>query len=118
AISEPTSLLAAMLPASIAFVTLPAPIAVAPWVPEISPANAPEKLVAVVAVVAELALPDKFAVIVPAEKFPEASRATIALFVLTEVAVVAEFATFPAVEIAGNCESEAKVKLATGVVEA
>src|SRR5260221_10203267 len=47
-------------------------------------------------------LPVKFAVIVPAEKFPELSRATIAFAVLPLVAVVAEFATLPAVEIVAN----------------
>jgi hypothetical protein len=53
-------------------------------------------LVAVVAVVADVAdvavdaLPDKVAVMVPALKLPEASRATIALAVFALVAVVAE----------------------------
>jgi hypothetical protein len=47
-------------------------------------------VVAVVAVVAEVAFPLKAAVIVPALKLPEASRATIALAVLAFVAVVAE----------------------------
>src|SRR5580658_1171029 len=75
---------------------------VAVCVPVTSPLNEPEKLVAVVAVVA---LPLKFAVIVPAEKLPELSRATIALGVLVLVAVVAEFATLPAVEIVANFES-------------
>ncbi len=67
---------------------------VAPCVPVTSPLRDPEKLVAVVAVVA---LPLKFAVIVPAEKLPEPSRATIALAVFALVAVVAELATLPAV---------------------
>ena len=49
--------------------------------------------------------PIKLAVIVPAEKLPDASRATIALAVLALVAVVAEFATLPAVEIVANLES-------------
>ena len=44
---------------------------VALCVPVTSPDNDPEKLVAVVAVVA---FPVKFAVIVPAEKLPDASR--------------------------------------------
>ena len=48
-------------------------------------------VVAVVAVVAEVAFPLKAAVIVPALKLPEASRATIALAVFALVAVVAEF---------------------------
>ena len=46
--------------------------------------------------------PVKFAVIVPAEKLPDASRATIAFAVLALVAVVAELATLPAVEIVAN----------------
>ena len=44
-------------------------------------------LVAFVSVVAVEALPDKVAVIVPAEKLPEASRATIAETVLALVAL-------------------------------
>ena len=48
---------------------------------------------AVVADVAVVALPDNAAVIVPAEKLPEASRATIAEAVLRLVAVVFAFAT-------------------------
>ena len=75
---------------------------VAPCVPVTSPSNEPEKLVAVVAVVA---LPLKLAVIVEAEKFPDASRATIALTVFALVAVVAEFATLPAVLIVFNLVS-------------
>lgn len=43
--------------------------------------------VAVVAVVADVALPDKEAVIVPALKLPEASRATMVLAVLADVAL-------------------------------
>ena len=72
---------------------------VALCVPVTSPDNDPEKLVAVVAVVA---LPLKFAVMVPAEKLPDASRATMALAVLALVAVVAELATLPAVEIVAS----------------
>lgn len=49
-----------------------------------------------------LASPVKEAVMVPAEKFPDPSRATMVLTVLLEVAVVAELATFPAVEITAN----------------
>ena len=43
--------------------------------------------------------------IVPAEKFPDESRATIALGVFALVAVVAEFATLPAVEMVANLVS-------------
>ena len=75
---------------------------VALCVPVTSPLKEPEKLVAVVAVVA---LPFKFAVIVPAEKLPDASRVTIAFAVLALVAVVAELATFPAVEIVASLVS-------------
>jgi hypothetical protein len=49
--------------------------------------------------------PIKLAVIVPAEKLPDESRATIALAVFALVAVVAEFATLPALEIVANFES-------------
>jgi hypothetical protein len=45
------------------------------------------------------AAPTSVAVTVPAEKFPDASRATIADAVFASVAVVAEFATFPAAVI-------------------
>ncbi|NBT76805.1 MAG: hypothetical protein EBT15_12770, partial [Betaproteobacteria bacterium] len=45
---------------------------------------------AVVALVAEVALPLRVAVIVPALKFPDASLATMVLAVLIDVAVVAE----------------------------
>jgi hypothetical protein len=48
-------------------------------------------VVHVAALVAVVALPLRAAVIVPALKLPEASRATIALAVLAFVAVVAEF---------------------------
>jgi len=58
-----------------------------------------------VAVVAVVALPDKFAVIVPAAKLPDESRATMSFAVFALVAVVAEFATLPAVEIVANFES-------------
>ena len=51
------------------------------------------------AVVAVVAFPDKDAVIVPAEKFPDASRATMADAVFALVAVVAELDTFSAVAI-------------------
>jgi hypothetical protein len=49
-----------------------------------------------------LAVPVKAAVIVPAAKLPEASRATIALAVLAATAVVAELLTFNAVEIVAS----------------
>jgi len=48
------------------------------------------------------AAPVKLAVMVPAEKLPELSRATIAFAVLALVAVVAELATLPAVEMVAN----------------
>jgi|SRR5579872_2884447 len=48
------------------------------------------------------AAPVKLAVIVPAEKLPDASRATIAFAVFALVAVVAEFATLPAVLIVAS----------------
>jgi hypothetical protein len=47
-------------------------------------------------------LPVRFAVIVPAEKFPEPSRATIVLITLALLAVVAELETFPAVAMVAN----------------
>jgi hypothetical protein len=78
---------------------------VALCVPVTSPLNDPVKLVEVVAVVAVVAFPDKFAVIVPAEKLPDESRATISFAVFALVAVVAEFATFPAVLMVANFES-------------
>ena len=57
----------------------------------VAPAAKFVAVVALVALVAVVALPLNDAVIVPAEKFPDASRATIALGVLASVAVVAEF---------------------------
>jgi len=59
----------------------------------------------VVNATARLAVPDKVPVMVPAEKLPLASLATIALAVLDEVAVVAELLTFKAVAIVANFES-------------
>ena len=53
---------------------------VAPWVPVTSPEREPEKLVAV---------PVRFAVIVPAEKLPDASRLTIVDAASEEVAALA-----------------------------
>lgn len=47
----------------------------------------------------------RLAVIVPALKFPDASRATIADAVFADAAVVALFDTFPAVAIVDNAES-------------
>lgn len=87
---------------------------VAPCVPVMSPMREPVKFVAFVevvaliaemAVVAEVALPFNVAVIVPAEKFPRLSRATIVDAVFVLVAVVAEFATLPMVVIVANFES-------------
>ena len=66
---------------------------VAPCVPITSPTKEPEKLVAV---------PLNVAVMVPALKLPDESRVTIAFIVLLLVAVVAEFATLPAVAIVPN----------------
>ena len=48
------------------------------------------------------ALPLKFAITVLAEKLPEPSRNTMVFGVLVLVAVVAELATLPAVEIVAN----------------
>ena len=62
-------------------------------VPEAAPAPPSLKVAAAVvalAVDAVVALPDKLAVIVPAEKLPDPSRATIAEGVFALVAVVAE----------------------------
>ncbi len=52
-----------------------------------------------------LAVPVKLAVIVPAEKSPELSLATIAEAVFALVAVVAEFDTLPEVEMVLSLES-------------
>jgi hypothetical protein len=54
---------------------------------------------------AVLAFPLKAAVIVPAEKLPLVSRDTIVLEVFALVAVVAVFATLPAVDIVDSFES-------------
>src|SRR4030095_11624656 len=54
---------------------------------------------------APVTVPTRFAVIVPAEKLPATSRATIAFAVFAFVAVVAEFATFPAVLIVASLVS-------------
>ena len=64
---------------------------------------------AVWSAVAVLALPDRAAVIVPALKLPLEFRATIAEAVLASVAVVAELATFPPVEIVARLESASAV---------
>jgi len=60
---------------------------------------------AVCRAVAVAALPVRFAVMVPAEKLPDASRATIADAVLADAAVVAELLTFRAVEIVSSLVS-------------
>jgi hypothetical protein len=52
---------------------------------------APQAVGFAASAVAVEALPESAAVMVPAEKFPDPSRATIALFVFDEVAVVAAF---------------------------
>ena len=52
-----------------------------------------------------LAVPVSAAVIVPAEKSPEASRATIALAVFADAAVVAELLTFKAVAMVASLVS-------------
>ena len=85
----------AIEPCNIAFVTLPVPIVVTLPTEPTSP-------VKVGIVVTVLALPFKFAVIMPAEKLLLASRATIALGVFAAVAVVAALVTQPAVEICNN----------------
>lgn len=54
---------------------------------------------------AEDALPDKLAVMVPAEKLPLASLETIEFAVLLKVAVVAVFKIFPVVEIVAKFAS-------------
>jgi hypothetical protein len=51
------------------------------------------------------ALPIRLAVIVPAEKLPDASRATMVELPAAEVAVVALLDTLPAVEIVASCVS-------------
>ena len=65
----------------------------------------PVKLALVVTVLAVLALPVNAAVMVPALKLPEASRATIAEAVLAFVAVVALLLTLSAVLIVANLVS-------------
>ena len=62
----------------------------------------PVRLALVVTVVAVLALPFNVAVIVPAEKLPDPSRATMADKVFKFVAVVAELLTLPAVLIVAS----------------
>jgi hypothetical protein len=56
--------------------------------------------------VAVLAFPVRAAVIVPAEKFPLASRATMALAVLALEAVVAALETFPEVDMVASMAFE------------
>jgi hypothetical protein len=65
----------------------------------------PVRLALVVTVVAVLALPFNVAVIVPAEKLPDPSRATMADKVFKFVAVVAELLTLPAVLIVASLVS-------------
>jgi hypothetical protein len=71
---------------------------VADWVPVTFPEREPEKLVEVVAVVA---FPDRVAVMVPAEKLPDASLRTIVEAVLAEVAALARVT--PAATLAAVC---------------
>ena len=52
--------------------------------------------------VAVVAFPFKFAVIIPASRFPLPSLETIAFAVFATVAVVAELDTFPAVDIVAS----------------
>lgn len=61
------------------------------------------------------AKPVKVALIVPAVKFPDASRATIALAVFALVAVVAELATRPAVAKVASLEFEMFAELEISV---
>lgn len=75
---------------------------VALWIPVTSPEREPEKLVDVIEEVEEVAFPLREAVMVPAEKLPEASLVTIADGVLDDVAEVAEFETFPVVVIVAS----------------
>jgi hypothetical protein len=94
----------AATPIAPAFVILPWVwlVGAAEIVMSTDPSNeVPLMFLAVVNLAAELAvlaLPERAAVIVVAEKLPLASRATIALAVLALVAVVAELETLPAVE--------------------
>ena len=75
-----------------------------------SPDNDPEKLVVVVAVVA---LPLKLAVIVPAEKLPDPSRATIVFAVLELVASVARVISLEllVIMICEPCSNDLKFKV-------
>ena len=84
--------------ANIAFVTTPAAIVVVRLLVPVE-VTWPDKAGIVVTV---LALPFKFAVIVPAQKLLFASRQTIVLALFTFVAVVAELATRFAVIIVAN----------------
>jgi len=65
----------------------------------------PPIVLAVCNAVAVVALPERVAVIVPAVKLPDASRATIADAVFALVAVVAELDTFPVVEMVASLVS-------------
>jgi hypothetical protein len=91
--------------ASIVFVMAFAPIVVADCVPVTTPAKLPVKLAAdpdTFPVTLPVTFPINVAVIVPATKLPDASRATIALAVFTAVAVVAVLSTLPAAVIVAS----------------
>jgi hypothetical protein len=92
------NLMFAIEPASIAFVTAPFAIVVTRL---LAPPEHTSPVKAGIVVTVE-ALPFKHAVIVPAQKFLLASRATIALALFKFVAVVAELATQFAVVICAN----------------
>jgi hypothetical protein len=68
----------------------------------VAPTVVPLMLPPVIVALEEVTAPLKAALIVPALKLPEASRATIAFAVFAFVAVVAEFATLPAVLIVAS----------------
>jgi hypothetical protein len=87
--------------ANIVFVMAFAPIVVADCVPVTTPARLPVKLAADPDTF-PVTLPINAADIVPAVKLPDASRATIALAVLADVAVVAALSTLPGVFIVAN----------------
>ena len=81
------------------------PVPVPTLAPVVAPPATVESTYAFVAAsVALVVVP--FRVIILVEKLPDASRATIVFAVLVLVAVVAELATLPAVEIVANLASE------------
>jgi hypothetical protein len=90
-ISLPTNFDEAIEPASMALVTLLAPMVVAIPVDVTSPVRLPVK-VAAAPEVSPVTFPMRFAVTVPAEKFPEGSLLTRALTVFRPVAALARFA--------------------------